>query len=167
MTAESVWDDPELAAGEYVKFENPGDTISGVITLIGKKRWDDGKVAPQLDIIDEAGESRTITAGQARLQYELREQRPEVGDRIAITFTSVEKRAGGKTLKHFDVTVTRGAVGAGWKSETPSATTTGDTYEGASTALAARLASEGKSPEAAAAIIGLDAGVRESLGYPA
>jgi hypothetical protein len=168
MTAESVWDDPEIQpSGDFVKFENPGDTVTGRITLIGKKRWDDGNVSPQLDLVDGNGESKTVTAGQVRLQAALREQRPEVGDTITITYTSMEKRAGGKTLKHFDVTV-NGGGGATPGSVPVTRETTGTSiYAGASPELAERLLQELASQEKAAGLIGLAPEVRVTLGYPA
>jgi len=103
----SVWDDPEFrVGGEFVKFDDVGDTVTGVILDIRKNRFDDGKVVPQI-LLNCDGEERTLTAGQVRLKAELGEQRPEIGDTITVTFTENEKRAGGKTLKHFDVSVVR------------------------------------------------------------
>src|SRR5690349_14505679 len=97
----SIWDDPELrAGGDFVKFENPGDSIAGVINAVRAHRFDDGKVAPQILLTTDDGEEKTITAGQVRLKIALAEQRPEAGDHLTITLTNVEKRAGGKTLKH-------------------------------------------------------------------
>lgn len=108
----SIWDDPELkAGGEFVKFDAVGDTVAGTITAIRTHRWDDGKVDPQILLTTDDGEDRSLTAGQVRLKVALAEQRPEVGDHIKITLTQIEKRAGGKTLKHFDVAVTRGTGG--------------------------------------------------------
>lgn len=105
----SIWDDPDLrVGGEFVKFENPGDTVSGTVTAVRAHRFDDGSVAPQVLITTDDGEERTITAGQIRLKTELATQRPEPGDHVTITHTEVEKRSGGKTLKHFEVKVTRG-----------------------------------------------------------
>jgi len=49
-----------------------------------------------------------LTAGQVRLKAALAEQRPEVGDTLTVKLTEIEKRAGGKTLKHFDVAVIKG-----------------------------------------------------------
>lgn len=106
----SVWDDPELqSGGEFVKFENPGDKVAGTITAIKKHRFDDGNVVPQIYLEDDDGESRTLTAGQVRLKAALAEQRPEVGDHLTVIFEKAEKRAGGKTLKHFKVAVKKGA----------------------------------------------------------
>lgn len=110
----SVWDDPELkVGGEFVTFENSGDTVSGVITAVRSHRFDDGKVVPQILLVDdETGEDRTMTAGQIRLKVALAEQRPEAGDHLTVTMTGIEKRAGGKTLKLFDVAVNRGGAPA-------------------------------------------------------
>lgn len=107
----SVWDDPELrTGGEFVKFEQPGDQIAGTITAIRKHRFDDGNVVPQIILTADDGEERTLTAGQVRLKAALAEQRPDVGDHITVVYERQEKRAGGKTLKHFAVTVKRGAA---------------------------------------------------------
>ncbi len=104
----SVWDTPELqTSSEYVKFENVGDTVSGTVVNITAHKWDDGSVSPQ--ILLQTGEGQqTVTAGQVRLKAMLAEKRPEVGDLLKITLTGVEKRAGGKTLKLWDVDVTHG-----------------------------------------------------------
>lgn len=103
----SIWDDPDMKVTDaYVKFEQPGDAVAGTITSVGIHRWDDGTACPKLAIDTDDGEVG-LTAGQVGLKRALAEQRPEVGDHISVTFTDVEKRPGGKTLKHFDVVVTR------------------------------------------------------------
>ena len=104
----SIWDDPELAVvNDYVKFEAIGDTVTGNITGVFAHRFDDGKVVPKIMLETDDGEI-ALTAGQVRLKAALAEQRPEVGDNLTVTLTEIEKRAGGKTLKHFDVVVLRG-----------------------------------------------------------
>jgi hypothetical protein len=106
----SIWDDPELhVSDDYVKFETPGDTITGTITALRIHRFDD-KPVPQIVIRTPEGHDRTVTGGQARLKALLTEKRPDVGDTITITMTNVEKRAGGKTLKHFEVEVGKGTT---------------------------------------------------------
>ena len=106
MSADAFWDDKEMFdSGEFVKFENVGDTISGTITAIRKHMFDDGKVVPQISITTTDGVDRIVTAGQIRLKAALAEKRPGVGDLLTITLADIEKRSGGKTLKHFDVTV--------------------------------------------------------------
>jgi hypothetical protein len=103
-----IWDDPELkVTDEYVKFENVGDTVTGTVLGISVHRWDDGSTCPQL-LLDVDGDEINLTAGQTRLKRALAEQRPQVGDTITATFTEEEKRPGGKTLKHFELTVQRG-----------------------------------------------------------
>lgn len=105
----SIWDDPEIkAGGEFVSFENIGDGVSGTITAIRTHRFDDGKVVPQILLATDDGEERTLTAGQVRLKAELAAQRPEAGDHLTVRLSDIEKRAGGKTLKHFQVEVQRG-----------------------------------------------------------
>lgn len=119
----SIWDDPDLrAGGEYVKFENVGDSVAGTITAIRSHRFDDGSVAPQVLLTTDTGEERTVTAGQIKLKTELVTQRPEPGDHITITHTEVEKRSGGKTLKHFDVRVVRGGAAPAPVTPAPAAT---------------------------------------------
>jgi hypothetical protein len=106
----SIWDDPELhVSDDYVKFETPGDTITGTITALRIHRFDD-KPVPQIVIRTPEGHERTVTGGQARLKALLTEKRPDVGDTITITMTNVEKRAGGKTLKHFEVDIAKGGA---------------------------------------------------------
>jgi hypothetical protein len=109
----SIWDDPEVrTGGEFVKFENVGDGVTGVITAIKKHRFDDGNVVPQIHLTTDDGDDRTLTAGQVQLKAKLSAERPEVGDRLTVTYTKQEKRSGGKTLKHFEVAVTRGGAPA-------------------------------------------------------
>jgi hypothetical protein len=118
----SIWDDPTInTTGNYFKFEQPGDTITGQIVAIDARRWDDGTVSPQLHL-DVNGDDITVTAGQVRLKAALAEQRPEPGDSITITMTDLERRAGGKTLKHFKVDVVKaGGTSAKAKGKTAAA----------------------------------------------
>ena len=108
----SVWDDPEMRiASDYAKFENVGDTVSGTVTGVYAHRFDDGKVVPKIMLDTDEGEV-ALTAGQVRLKAALSEKRPEVGDKLTVVMTEVEKRAGGKTLKHFDVDVVKSGTSA-------------------------------------------------------
>jgi hypothetical protein len=105
----TIWDDPELQiGGDFVKFEAPGDSITGDIVAVSKHTFPDGKIAAKLVIRDENGEDKTLTAGQVKLAELLNEKRPMPGDRIRIVHTEVEKRPGGKTMKHFTVDVKPG-----------------------------------------------------------
>lgn len=103
------WDDGDLkVGGSYVKFDNEGDSVAGTITAIRKHRFEDGSVAPQILLTTDDGEDKTLTAGQVQLKTKLAEQRPDVGDHLAVTYVRKEKRASNKTLKHFEVVVKRG-----------------------------------------------------------
>ncbi|MBA9003755.1 hypothetical protein [Thermomonospora cellulosilytica] len=105
----SIWDDPDIrVGGDFVKFNAPGDSVSGTIQAIRKHKFDDGSVAPQVLLVTDEGEEKTLTAGQIRLKTALATERPEAGDWIRITLTQIEKRAGGKDLKHFTVEIRRG-----------------------------------------------------------
>lgn len=149
----SVWDNPELkVGGEFVKFDNVGDTISGTISAIRAHKFDDGSVAPQILLVTDDGEERTVTAGQIRLKTALAEQRPEASDHITITYTQNEKRAGGKTLKHFDLVVKRGTgeTPAAALASTPVATSSTPTASPDPTVLAAAMAN--LTPEQKAAL---------------
>lgn len=100
-----VWADPDFAiGGDYIKFDQIGDTVTGKVIAVRKHVWDDGSVSPQILLETEDGE-KTLTAGQVRLKAALAEKRPQPGQHVTITLTDVEKRAGGKTLKIFDVQV--------------------------------------------------------------
>lgn len=104
----SIYDDPDLQSdAEYVSFDAVGDGVEGVVFNIGKHAWDDGKVSIKLNIRTENGD-KTLTAGQVKLKALIQEQRPEIGDTVKIKMTQVEKRTGGKTLKHFAMTTTKG-----------------------------------------------------------
>lgn len=110
----SVWDDPAIKANDdYVKFENPGDKVVGTILDISVHTFPDGKKAPKLVIREDDGDERVLTAGQTMLLRRLGELRPDVGDRIAVVFERVERRDGGKTMKHFQVEVARQGAPAG------------------------------------------------------
>ena len=101
-----IWDDLG-PSGEYVKFETEGDTVTGTITTIGIHEWADGKKSPQIGLDTEDG-AKVLTAGQVQLAAKLRELRPNIGDTLTVKFERSERRDGGKTLKHFTVTVSKG-----------------------------------------------------------
>ena len=102
------WDG--LPSGAYAKWENVGDTIVG--DVIGKGLGTDlqGQPIPQIVLRTDSGDEVTVSASQAQLKSKLMEARPNVGDRVKITYTKSEKRDGGKTLKHFDVVVKTGGA---------------------------------------------------------
>ncbi len=121
----SVWDDPELrAGGEFVKLEQIGDKVEGQVLAVRSHKFDDGSTAPQIIYQDSAsGEERTWTAGQIQAKRRLAELRPEAGDWIKAVLVNIEKRSGGKTLKHIEIEVRHaGQAPAAAQATTPAAT---------------------------------------------
>jgi len=115
----SIWDDPEMRiASDYAKFEQIGDSVSGTVTGVFVHRFDDGNAVPKI-MLDTADGEIALTAGQVRLKAALSEKRPDIGDTLTVRLAEIEKRAGGKTLKHFDVDVIKGTMAVA--SATPSA----------------------------------------------
>lgn len=105
--SDGFWDNPQVKpeSGEFFKFANVGDTITGYVTALQVKTWPDGSASPQLVLDTPDADGVVVTCGQTQLKAKLHEQRPAVGDQVYIKFTEEEKRQGGKTLKHFDVRV--------------------------------------------------------------
>jgi hypothetical protein len=101
----SYWDEPGIAiVSDYVKFENVGDTVSGVIIDLGIQTWQDGSKSPKLTLRTADGD-KVLTASQFQLKQKMAELRPEVGDSIKVTLEGVEKLQAGKTMKVFNVAV--------------------------------------------------------------
>jgi len=107
----SIWDDEDVqpTGGDFVKFENVGDSVVGTITAIRKQRFTDDNAAdgysyaPQLDLQLADGREATLTAGQWHLKKQLIDQRPDVGDRIKVVHTGKQGRS-----KLFTLEIQRG-----------------------------------------------------------
>ena len=95
--------------GDYNRWkpETEGDQISGIINSIRVATMPDGNKYPSLTI-DVAGDKFEVLVSQTQLLRLVAEKKPNVGDTITIKFTRVEKLAGNKTLKHFEVIVVKG-----------------------------------------------------------
>jgi len=102
------WDN--IPSGDFVQWEEVGQSLVGDIISKGVSKDFNDNPAPELGIRQDDGTEVLVTAGQAQLKAKLLEARPNVGDRIKITFTQLEKRGGGKTLKHFDVVIKTGGA---------------------------------------------------------
>ena len=103
----SIWDMPEFAPEKkYVLFERVGDSVEGSVVDVSIQRWADGTVAPKITLSTESG-LQVITAGAALLKQALAEKRPEVGDFLRVSLTSVQERSPGRWLKIFSVEVFR------------------------------------------------------------
>lgn len=114
-----AWDDIPNTSGPFVKWENPGDSIIGTVTGIGTGTDMNGNTVPEITLTTDDGDDAILSASQAQLKAKLFDLRPQVGDRLSVVFTSLEKRALG-SLKCFDVAVKPGnGNGGGGKTETP------------------------------------------------
>jgi len=115
VSNDSIWDDKEIqSSGSYVKLTEKGDSIEGRILKIVKRTFtatrkgEEDSVSPELTLECADGTEKIFTAGAIRLKLELVEKRPEVGDWIKITLTDIEKRGGGRELKHWSVEIRKG-----------------------------------------------------------
>lgn len=104
MTNNDFWDDFQHPTGDQWKPAEIGDAIVGTITSLTVSDNEYGK-CPVIGVTTDADEARVVYASQYQLQSLLAEAKPNVGDRIAIAFTAIQPRPGGKTLKEFDVKV--------------------------------------------------------------
>ena len=100
-----VIDWSQFGSGAFVKFDQIGTKVEGTITALRSGEDFNGRACPVLDI-DEGGESRSVTCGQANLKAQItqlgREQKLRVGQRISITYARDEKADKGMK-KVFDV----------------------------------------------------------------
>jgi hypothetical protein len=101
----NFWDDPELKkaaeGGEYTKFTDIGDTVTGTIKSLTKRDFD-GRTAVEITFDDD----RKVTFGQVLMLRELYVLQPKAGDQLTATLAEVDKK-GAKTLKLFRGEVVR------------------------------------------------------------
>jgi hypothetical protein len=89
--------------GQFIKFANVGDSVSGEVVDVRAGTDFNGNVCPVLDIDTEDG-LKTVTGSQAMLKALIVRTRPKKGDNITIVYVKDEKAALG-TKKVFDVIV--------------------------------------------------------------
>lgn len=95
--------------GAYVKFENVGDQVIGVVKEVREGRTFKGNPCPELVLEDESGEERIVTAGQVMLRAALAERQPQPGDKVRIIYSGVgEAKPGQAPPKLFSVDVKKG-----------------------------------------------------------
>lgn len=101
--------DQYVDKGDYVQFANVGDQIIGVVKAVREGRTFSGNPCPELVLEDEEGNERTVTAAQVMLRQALAETRPQVGNKIRITYSGVGDAKPGKApAKLFTVDVKEG-----------------------------------------------------------
>jgi len=95
----NFWEDPDIKkaaeGGDYVKFINVGDSVSGTIRNLTKRDFD-GRTAIEVEFEDET----KVTFGQTLMLRELYVMQPIKGDQLTATLADVKKN-GAKTLKLF------------------------------------------------------------------
>jgi hypothetical protein len=97
------------SSGEFVKFENVGDNVIGIIKTVREGRDFNGNPCPELVLENDEGEERTLTAAQVLLKAALAEKQPQAGDRVRITYSGVGDAKPGKApAKLFTVDVKPG-----------------------------------------------------------
>jgi hypothetical protein len=103
------------ADGQYpdkFRFNEPGDSIAGIVRDVRIATMPDGTRLPSLEIEDTNGTTWSVLAGPVGLQRALATHRPATGDTIAIVFTgNGEAKPGKSAPKLFDVVVKRGDEG--------------------------------------------------------
>lgn len=95
--------------GEFVKFADVGDQVVGVITELFEDRDFNGNPCPGITLVDDEGNTHTVTASQVMLRAELAEKRPQVGDKVRITYSGIGDAKPGKApAKLFTIDVKPG-----------------------------------------------------------
>lgn len=102
------WDN-YTQTGDFISFNEVGDTAVGVIKAIREGTDFNQNACPELILEDNDGEERTLTAGQVMLKAALSEKRPQVGDKIRVVYSGVgDARPGRAPAKLFTVEVKEG-----------------------------------------------------------
>lgn len=101
--------DKYSSSGTYMKFNEIGDQIVGVIKEAREGKDYNGDPCPELVLEDEDGNERIVSAGQALLKAALAEKRPNELDKIRITYSgNSEGKPGRNPAKQFTVDVKEG-----------------------------------------------------------
>lgn len=96
---------PRTGAGvSWVKWDEPGTTITGIIDDVRAGSDYNGNHCPELEL-DTTDGTVIVTAGQAHLKGELLALRPEPGDGIEIEYVGLTKLSNGRNMKRFRVEV--------------------------------------------------------------
>jgi hypothetical protein len=99
------WDDPDIKkaaeGGDWVKFTDVGDSVSGVIRNLHKKDFE-GRTAVELEFEDDV----KVTFGQVLMMRDLYILQPVPGEQLTVTLAQIQKR-GAKTLKMFRIELIR------------------------------------------------------------
>lgn len=105
-----TFDYSKYGAGNFVKFENVGDKVVGIIKHIRDGKDFNGNPCPELILeVNDQGDEQTVTVSQVRLLSLFRQQAPQEGDKIRIEYTAVGPASPGKApAKEFTLEVKPG-----------------------------------------------------------
>ena len=97
--------DDYTSSGDYVTWKTPGDQLIGTVKQIREGTDFDGNPCPELVLeVNDDGDEQTWTVGQVMLKRLLAEQRPQVGQKIRVTYTGDDGQ-----MKVFTLDVKEGA----------------------------------------------------------
>lgn len=97
------WGPHKGGSGEFVKFEQIGDTVEGDIVAIRTHTFDKDKGEVVLLDLDAGGpDTVTLAIDKVDLRIKVSEIEPQVGDKLGVRFTGTEKTPNG-TKKVFAV----------------------------------------------------------------
>lgn len=89
-------------------FDSPGTTLIGTVSMVREANFPDGSSCPEIWLVDKESIEWQVTCGPAGLQQLLFEQRPKIGDLVAVQYIGTTKLASGNTKKGFKLQVKRG-----------------------------------------------------------
>lgn len=104
MSDKFDWSPFKGGTGEFVKFEQVGDMVTGSIVGIRAHTFDADKgPVPLIDIEPRGGgDPVTLSVDKVDLRFKLAEIDPQIGDDLRVKFTGTQKVANG-TKKVFEV----------------------------------------------------------------
>lgn len=98
--------DDYTSGGNYFKFKEVGDSITGEIVGIVEGADFKGAPCPVLELETDDGEEVLVTASQVMLRAELADVQPDVGDEVTITFSGLgDPKPGRNPAKLFTIEI--------------------------------------------------------------
>ena len=93
VTPSIDWD--SMSDSPYIKWDAPGDTVTGMITAVSVGQDFNGNPCPVINLTTPDGEERILSCGQANLKSQIVTEKPAPGSTITVTYTHDEKAAKG------------------------------------------------------------------------
>ena len=92
--------------GAAVAFNDPGDTVVGVVRDIEARAGNHGEVVV-VTLLGDDGEEREVWCGAAVLRSEMARCAPQVGDKVKVTLLELRNVGKPSPMKVFEVKVAR------------------------------------------------------------